>query len=666
MAEEVTEGIKEEEEKKKFFSYAFHKRQMITSLIAFAVMLGFCIYGHTNILLAVICGAAYFFIKGMDVNPPVKLNGLWFAIEIFLSSIFTVYLIQYLLLDDELRAKTTDAKIWLNILCALVVYLIVMAICARITKCIMISHITMLSVAGIDYFVYRFRGNELIFSDLKSFKTGLSVATEYEFSIESHAVFAIVISMVFIALIRKFHIDFEHKLLIRICCAGAAVPVVMYLSAHTKGINTESWQQKGTYRNGFLLNYALSARDSIVKKPADYSLDTVGALEEEYRADANDLAALVPEDAPVIIGIMDESFADLSVIGDLKLNQEFMPFIDSMKDNVIKGYALASVFGAKTPNSEWEFLTGNTMAYLPSGSVVYQQYLNGEPYSIVDVLTKYGYNCISMHPYFKSGWSRESNYPMIGFTESLFIDDFEQKYMIRNYVSDQEMFDKLIEKYEEKQPDEKLFMFGITMQNHGGYKDSYDNFEVDTYMTNGKYDDVNQYLTVAHQTDIAVKNLIEYFEGVDEKVIICFFGDHQPSLQDAFYKQLNGHGLSGLELDSLENIFTVPFFIWTNYETESEEVECTSLNFLSTMTLERAGLPLPPYNQFLSDLQETIPALNSRGYYSKENGGFRYIPEATGDESDFLKDYEILQYNSMFDKANRSDVFFGQWMREAD
>lgn len=665
MAEEVAEASKEGE-KKKLFSYAFHRRQAITSLIAFTVMLGFCIYGHTNILLAVLLGAAYFFIKGMDVNPPAKLNGLWFAIEVVASSVFTVYLIQFLLLDDELRAKTTASKLRLNVLCALIVYLVVMAIAARVTKCIMIGHITMLSMAGINYFVYRFRGNELIFSDLKSFKTGLSVATEYEFSIESHAVFAIALSMVYIALIRKIHVDFQHKALIRLSSALAMILLTWYVSAHTEEINTESWQQKGTYRNGFLLNYALSARDSVVQKPADYSMEELASLEEKYRADADVLAAEVPEDAPVIIGIMDESFADLSVIGDLKLNQEFMPFINSMNENVVKGYALASVYGAKTPNSEWEFLTGNTMAFLPSGSVVYQQYLNDEPYSLVDILTKYGYRCISMHPYFKSGWSRESNYPMIGFTESLFIDDFEQKNIIRDYVADQEMFDKVIEKYEEKEPGEKLFIFGITMQNHGGYKDSYDNFEVDTYMTNGRYDDVNQYLTVAHKTDEAVQNLIEYFEGVDEKVVICFFGDHQPSLQDAFYRQLNGYGLSGLNLDMLENIFKVPFFIWTNYETETEELPCTSFNFLSTMTLERAGLPLPPYNHFLSDLRGTIPAMNSRGYYSKNAGGFEYFQKATGEEADLLKDYRILQYNSMFDSANKSDVFFGQWMREAN
>ena len=65
-----------------------------------------------------------------------------------------------------------------------------------------------------------------------------------------------------------------------------------------------------------------------------------------------------------------------------------------------------------------------------------------------------------------------------------------------------------------------------------------------------------------------------------------------------FYKGLNGKGLSGLTEDELENLYTVPFFIWTNYETETEEVPITSLNYLSTMALERAGIALPSYNQF--------------------------------------------------------------------
>ena len=42
-------------------------------------------------------------------------------------------------------------------------------------------------LAGINYFVYLFRGNEFIFSDLKSIQTGLSVAGNYEFALDERA-----------------------------------------------------------------------------------------------------------------------------------------------------------------------------------------------------------------------------------------------------------------------------------------------------------------------------------------------------------------------------------------------------------------------------------------------------------------------------------------------
>ena len=102
----------------------------------------------------------------------------------------------------------------------------------------------------------------------------------------------------------------------------------------------------------------------------------------------------------------------------------------------------------------------------------------------------------------------------------------------------------------------------------------------------------------------------------------------------------------------------MPFFIWTNYETETEEVPITSLNYLSTMALERAGIALPSYNQFLADMQQTIPAINSRGYYSVSSGCFKHLEEAEGEEAEWIDRYQILQYNNMFDKKKQSKVFF--------
>lgn len=201
---------------------------------------------------------------------------------------------------------------------------------------------------------------------------------------------------------------------------------------------------------------------------------------------------------------------------------------------------------------------------------------------------------------------------------------------------------------------------GITMQNHGGYTESYDNFIQDTYGTNVRFFDVNQYLSLIRQSDLAVKELIDYFSSADKPVIVCFFGDHQPSLNSTFYRRLNGKGMSGLTLDELEEFFEVPFFIWTNYESESREVERTSLNFLSTMLLQQAGITLAPYQQFLAEMMTYVPAMNARGYYSASAGKYVHYGKGSGEEEFWIQKYRLLQYNGLFDGQNKSEVFFGR------
>ena len=73
-------------------------------------------------------------------------------------------------------------------------------------------------------------------------------------------------------------------------------------------------------------------------------------------------AAIAAGETPNLIVIMNESFADYTSIGKgLDLSEDCMPFIHSLTENTIKGTAYVSIFGGNTPNSEYEFLTGNTM-----------------------------------------------------------------------------------------------------------------------------------------------------------------------------------------------------------------------------------------------------------------------------------------------------------------
>ena len=602
-------------------------------------------------------GVLYFGIKSLKIELNEKLSWLWSAIMLGTGGIFTAYHIQYLLLDAELRAKISDNKMLLNVLCCLVVFLAVQVFTDNTGLTCLISHIVLLSLAGINYFVYLFRGNEFIFSDLKSIQTGLSVAGKYEFALDERGGDVILLSTLYIAFIRKLHVSFQKRIPMSIVSISLAVLCCAYIGKHTQGVVTETWEQKGSYRNGYILNFVLSIRDCFIAQPDGYSKEAVKELEDQYSKET-DTATGETEKKPTIIVVMSESYADLSVVGNFSTNIDLTPFYDSLEENTIKGHALSSVFGAKTPNSEWEFLTGNSMAFLPSGSVVYQQYITDTPTSLVSNLKNIGYTCVAMHPYYDTGWSRNIVYPNMGFDETHFIDDFDQTKILRDYITDQELYEKIVDRYESKKSNEDLFIMSISMQNHGGYTEKYDNFDEKARMLGINYPDVNQYLSLIHESDSALEYLISYFEKVDDPVEIVFFGDHQPSLSSSFYPYLNGKGLGGLTLSELENLYTVPFFIWTNYDSDKESVELTSLNYLSTLALERAGIALPAYNQFLADMMEEIPAVNSRGFYSKSQRKFLHVEDAAGEDAKWLKNYEILQYNNMFDKRNKSGLFF--------
>ena len=600
----------------------------------------------------------------MTVTYSNMLSWIVTAVLMYVGPWFSVWCMQHIILEAELYAKTGKTAFRMNVLCVSVLYIAMLAVFARARWAFIVSHTLILILAFADYFVYEFRQNEIVFADLDTIRTGLSVATTYRFIMSSRGALLILCTLLAFALVIKFKFRFRHPILIRIALLAAVYFMIPYTWGKIRGRVTQTWEKKGTYRNGFIVNFILGIRDSQVSEPAGYSEEVIRELETQYAlpADTDTAQSAASETKPTIITIMNESFADFRLIGDLQTNVEVTPFLDSLTENTLRGFAMSSVFGAKTPNSEWEYLSGHSMAFMPGGSVVYQQFLGDKPSTLVSTLKNEGYTTVAMHPYFAAGWRRNTVYPRMGFDEMYFMDDgyFDDTKLIREYISDQEMFDKLIARYEQKQPGEPLFFLGVTMQNHGGYKDVYENFTPDVSpLGDGRYYlDASQYLSLIHQTDKAMENLIGYFSQVDEPVEIIFFGDHYPSLDSGFIRTLNDKGVSGLTLSELEQLFSVPFFIWTNYDTPEESDMTTSLNYLSTLTLERSGLEIPPYNRFLQDLMKVVPSINIRGYYSLAAGKYQHISDATGAEKDWLRKYRILQYNSMFDEKGRSEVFF--------
>ena len=143
---------------------------------------------------------------------------------------------------------------------------------------------------------------------------------------------------------------------------------------------------------------------------------------------------------------------------------------------------------------------------------------------------------------------------------------------------------------------------------------------------------------------------------MDDDVIIVFFGDHQPKINEAFYETVSG--TTADTLDEKQKRYEVPFFIWANYDIEEKYVHRTSLNYLSSYVYDAAGITLPPYNQFLREMEETIPAINANGFYSISDGCYLPFDKANEDELLWLNLYEVLEYNNIFDDTHRNEILF--------
>ncbi len=233
---------------------------------------------------------------------------------------------------------------------------------------------------------------------------------------------------------------------------------------------------------------------------------------------------------------MNESFADLSVIDKFSTNIEYMPFFKSLKENTVKGNLHVSIFGATTPNTEWEFLTSNSMAFVPYRTVPYQQYIFRPSYSLASILKDYNYSTSAIHCYYPQGYNRSVVYPLLGFETFKHIYSLNDLNYIREYPDDLSTYKNIIEIFENKSENEKMFNFTLTMQNHGSYTD--ESFPSTVVVGNGEYPRLNQYLSLIKISDDSFKYLVDYFSNVEEPTIIVMFGDHQPYVEDEFYDKL--------------------------------------------------------------------------------------------------------------------------------
>lgn len=541
---------------------------------------------------------------------------------------------------------------WFNILLLELIAWILFFLIGKARAALRIELLLAMIFGLVNHYVMEFRSTPFVPWDIFSVGTAASVAGEYDFTPTKEVVIVTLIFVGILILLQFMKLKLSGKRIKWLIPAGGCVLALCIL---VNNLQDEDFQTSHslypflftpvymTQVNGMAVTFTMNLQYIMVDKPQGYDADDAQALLAAYEEISGENAGTAEtggitgtvgtetEELPNIIVIMDEAFSDLGVLEELATNVDYMPFVHSLQqgeENTVTGTLHVSVCGGNTANSEFEFLTGNTMAFLPNGSIPYQQYIKGECSSIVSHLNELGYVTYAMHPYYASGWNRDEVYEWMGFSESIFLGDMISPSYLRKYVSDAYDFEMIQEIYEGKPQDQPLFLFNVTMQNHGSYGDSYENFTPDVTVEGNDSFVLSQYLSLVKETDEQLEDLISYFSEQEEKTVVVFFGDHQPA--DVVANQVRRVGA-----DELETRYQVPYVIWANYDIEEGSGVDTSLNYLAAEAFERCGIPTSSYQDFLLELKETYPVISA-------------VAQDFEEEESILN-YKRLQYYEIFD-----------------
>lgn len=551
-----------------------------------------------------------------------------------------------------------------------------------------------------QYFVRVHKGTAILPSDVLGMTTAMSVAGGYVYKIDGTVILGIAIAAVGWCLCSLMHgreaasekgcaprrrkeADSEKgcaprrrklavagNLGVAAACAGSFVAMVTLVDFGVAlGVHVDGWDTARSYeRYGAITSFVAAAQDLEIPRPAGYSSAQAVADEQEL---ADGYATSVDPDAraaaqaqfaetrPSIVCVMNESFSDMSLYDGLGVGYEGPAFFNSIDDALVRGQLAVSTYAGGTCNTEFEFLTGNTLGYLGKGAYPYTLYDLSTTDNLASQLSSLGYDTCAIHPNLGTNWNREGIYAGFGFDEFLTIDEFENAPQFHSGVTDAATYEEVLERLRDSSNPQ--FIFDVTMQNHSSYdQDNIDpgllrGYEPD-YLDESQAAELNEYLACIDASDRDLEWFIGELRKPDRPVLLVFFGDHQASVSAAVNDAMfpdeadQAHGT---------RTYLTNYLVWANYDVAgagSMRVEEASSSTLGALALDAVGAPLSGYQEAQLGARLSMPTISALSYTDVEDrhhatGGLKTLAGAdpNGDPAARARDAYLklarLQYH---------------------
>ena len=514
-----------------------------------------------------------------------------------------------------------------------------------------------------QFFVRVHKGTAILPSDVLGMATAMSVAGSYVYKIDGTVILGIAIAAVGWCLCSLMHgreaasekgraprrckgpasekgraprrrkLAVAGNLGVAAACVGSLVALITLVDFGVAlGVHVDGWDTARSYeRYGAITSFVAAAQDLEIPRPAGYSSAQAVADEQEL---ADDHAASADPDAraaaqaqfaetrPSIVCVMNESFSDMSLYDGLGVGYEGPAYFNSIDDALVRGQLAVSTYAGGTCNTEFEFLTGNTLGYLGKGAYPYTLYDLSKTDNLASQLSSLGYATCAIHPNLGTNWNREGIYAGFGFDEFLTIDEFEDASQFHSGVTDAATYEEVLGRL--RGSSNPQFIFDVTMQNHS----SYDQGNIDPgllrgyepdYLNESQAAELNEYLACIDASDRDLEWFIGELRKLDRPVLLVFFGDHQASVSatvnDAMFPD---------EADQTHGarMYLTNYLVWANYDVAgagSMRVEEASSSTLGALALDAVGAPLSGYQEAQLGARLSMPTISALSYTDVED-----------------------------------------------
>ncbi|MDI9590348.1 MAG: LTA synthase family protein [Acidobacteriota bacterium] len=549
-----------------------------------------------------------------------------------------------------------------------------------------------------QYFMRKFKNAAILPNDLLALGTAVAVSDQYTYSIDPRATIGVAITLSGLCVLSLLHptwivqADDPRRGNVRrdtgkgiasalLCAALVLAPDYMGLFQ----VQIMYWYSISYYeKQGFLPTFIAVWQDLPVHKPEDYTTDDakaatielaraydegIGASEARKQAEAQ-----FEQVKPTVIVVMNESFADLSDFDGMHAGYEGPHFFNSVSTALYRGELFVNVHSGGTCNSEFEFLSGNSLGYIGAGKYPYSTFPLDPIDNLARQFKRLGYVTHAMHPNYGTNWNRNKVYDAWDFDTFITIDDFggmPQRNVdgtkqsttptgvpiFHSGVSDEATYQATLDLLAADESPQ--FIFNVTMQNHGSYNQN--NIPEDMlthYQPTGFYDNptvsetperLNEYLSCMEESDRALEWFMARLKELDRPVVLVFFGDHQPSMtleyNDAWYPNED-------DVTHSQRIYHTEYLIWANYNVsgrlQRSDVRDTSVEVLGTIMLDAIGAPLSRYQKAQLAVNQQIQATNLHGYLGADDIWYR--PDDDSPYKELYDKMALVEYLNFAEK----------------